>query len=124
MDKKLVSLLVKSSPSTTFPKKNVLEIINLITEPVMEQKPAKEQKPYMMSLYDYLGKAAGKELGAEVCATATSLQETIQERYIENPSYKGNVHLYRREFLDEYFGKKIYGDDVEPSTGDQQDYNI
>lgn len=108
MDKKLVSLLVKSSPSLVFSKKNVLEIINLITEPVMEQKPTKEQKPYMMSLYDYLGKAAGKELGAEVCATATVLQETIQERYIENPSYKGNVHLYRREFLDEYFGKKIY----------------
>jgi hypothetical protein len=115
---------VKSSPAQSFSKKNVLEIINLITEPVMKQKPIEEPKPYMMSLYDYLGRAAGKELGAEVCATATTLQETIQERYIENPSYKGNVHLYRREFLDEYFGNKIYGDDVEPSLGDQQDYNL
>jgi hypothetical protein len=102
MDKKLVSLLIKSSPSSIFTKQNVLEIINLITEPVMEQKP------YMMSLYDYLGRAAGKQLGAEVCATATALKEVIEDRYVENPAYKGNVHLYRREFLDEYFGKKVY----------------
>jgi hypothetical protein len=102
MDKKLVSLLVKSSPSSIFTKQNVLEIINLIKEPVMEQKP------YMMSLYDYLGRAAGKQLGAEVAATAAALKETIEERHIENPAYKGNVHLYRREFLDEYFGKKVY----------------
>ena len=107
MDKKLVSLLVKSSPSSIFTKQNVLEIINLITKPVMEPK-VMEQKPYMMSLYDYLGRAAGKELGAEVAATATALKENIEERYVENPAYKGNVHLYRREFLDEYFKKKVY----------------
>jgi hypothetical protein len=102
MDKKLVSLLIKSSPSSIFTKQNVIEIINLIKDPVMEQKP------YMMSLYDYLGRAAGKQLGAEVAATAAALKETIEERHIENPAYKGNVHLYRREFLDEYFGKKVY----------------
>jgi hypothetical protein len=106
MDKKLVSLLIKSSPSSIFTKQNVLEIINLIKEPVMEQTV--EQKPYMMSLYDYLGRAAGKQLGLEVNTVAVKLKETIQERYVENPAYKGNVHLYRREFLDEYFGKKIY----------------
>lgn len=102
MDKELVSLLIKSSPSSIFTKQNVLEIINLIKEPVMEQKP------YMMSLYDYLGRAAGKQLGAEVCATATALREVIEDRYVENPAYRGNVHLYRREFLDEYFKKKVY----------------
>lgn len=106
MDKKLVSLLVKSSPSSIFTKQNVLEIINLIKEPVMEKTV--EQKPYMMSLYDYLGRAAGKQLGGEVFSTAMVLKETIEERYVENPAYKGNVHLYRREFLDEYFGNKIY----------------
>ena len=102
MEKELVLLLVKSSPSSIFTKKNVLEIINLITEPVMEQKP------YMMSLYDYLGRAAGKQLGLEVNTVAVKLRETIQERYVENPVYKGTVHLYRREFLDDYFGRKIY----------------
>jgi hypothetical protein len=63
--------------------------------------------PYMMSLYDYLGKAAGSELGKEVCEVAVKLKETIQEREVSNPKYTGKVHLYRREFLDEYFGNKI-----------------
>ena len=68
----------------------------------------KEQKPYMMSLYDYLGHAAGQELGAEVAKTAVALKETIKTREISNTRYKGVVHLYRREFLDEYFGNKVY----------------
>jgi hypothetical protein len=67
-----------------------------------------EQKPYMMSLYDYLGHAAGSELGKEVAATAVALKETIQKRYVTNTRYKGEILLYRREFLDEYFGNKIY----------------
>jgi hypothetical protein len=67
-----------------------------------------EQKPYMMSLYEYLGRAAGKQLGLEVNTVAVKLKETIHERHIENPAYKGTVHLYRREFLDEYFKKKVY----------------
>jgi hypothetical protein len=67
-----------------------------------------ELKPYMMSLFEYLGYAAGSELGKEVAATAASLHETIREQYISNPKYTGNVKLYRREFLDEYFKQKVY----------------
>ena len=81
-----------------------------------------EQKPYMMSLYDYLGKAAGPELGKEVAETAVKLKETIEKRYIENTRYKGEILMYRREFLDEYFGKKIYGDEVKPFNGDPENY--
>jgi len=66
------------------------------------------QKPYMMSLYEYLGRAAGPELGKEVAETAVKLRETIKEQNVSNPKYTGKVLLYRREFLDEYFGKKIY----------------
>jgi hypothetical protein len=66
------------------------------------------QKPYMMSLYEYLGRAAGPELGKQVADTAVKLRETIQEQEVSNPKYTGKVKLYRREFLDEYFGKKIY----------------
>jgi hypothetical protein len=84
----------------------------------------KELKPYMMSLYEYLGYAAGSELGKEVAATAVALHETIQEQYVSNPRYTGNVKLYRREFLDEYFNRKIYDAEVEPSLGDRQDYNL
>jgi len=62
----------------------------------------------MMSLYDYLGRAAGPELGKEVCEVAVKLKETIEERKISNSKYTGNVHLYRREFLDEFFNNKQY----------------
>lgn len=72
---------------------------------------SKKELPYMMSLYDYLGRAAGSELGKEVCEVAVQLKETITERKISNPKYTGNVHLYRREFLDEYFGKKVYNEE-------------
>jgi hypothetical protein len=67
------------------------------------------KKPYMMSLYDYLGRAAGSELGKQVADTAVKLKETIEKRHVSNPSYTGEVLLYRREFLDEYFGNKVYG---------------
>jgi hypothetical protein len=66
------------------------------------------QKPYMMSLYEYLGRAAGSELGKEVAEVAVRLRETIQEQDVSNPKYNGKVKLYRREFLDEYFKKKVY----------------
>jgi len=67
-----------------------------------------KQLPYMMSLYEYLGRAAGSELGKEVAEVAVRLRETIQEQEVSNPKYTGKIKLYRREFLDEYFGKKIY----------------
>ncbi len=77
----------------------------------------------MMSLYDFLGYAAGKELGGLVCKTAISLKEPIQEREITNTRYKGKVHLYRKEFLEEYF--RLKGEaDYEPSLGDRQDYQL
>jgi hypothetical protein len=59
-----------------------------------------------MSLYDYLGKAAGRELGKAVCKAAIDSKETIQEREISNPKYEGKVHLYRVEFLNNYFKNK------------------
>ena len=68
----------------------------------------KELKPYMMSLFEYLGYAAGTETGKEVYSTANKLRETISTQNVSNPKYTGKVMLYRREFLDEYFGNKVY----------------
>ena len=120
MEKKVVLHNVKHSPSSIFTKEDVIKLIEkidvettLITiselnldKLFMEEKV--EQKPYLLSLYDYLGRAAGKSLGGEVFRTAMALKETVEERAISNPAYTGNVHLYRREFLDEYFNKKVY----------------
>lgn len=125
MEKSKIRQLVKNSPSSIFTKEDVIKLINrvdsettLITikgfdlldldlsELLMEE--TEEQKPYLMSLYDYLGRAAGKTMGGEVFRTAMALKETVEERPISNPKYTGNVHLYRREFLDEYFNNKVY----------------
>jgi hypothetical protein len=57
----------------------------------------------MISLYDYLGHAAGFELGKKVNAYAYIRQAETGVRYVENPVYKGKIMLYTREFLDEFF---------------------
>ena len=57
----------------------------------------------MISLYDYLGKPAGSELGKKVNAYAYIRQTETGLRYVENPVYKGKIMLYTREFLDEFF---------------------
>jgi hypothetical protein len=77
----------------------------------------------LISLYDYLGHAAGQELGGLVCKTAIALKEPIGEREITNTRYKGKVHLYRREFLEEYFSLKRESN-IEPTLGDIQNYKL
>lgn len=58
----------------------------------------------MLSLYDYLGKAAGAKLGAEVNALAVAKQIKYAIREVSNPKYTGKIMLYPKSFLDEYFG--------------------
>jgi len=57
----------------------------------------------MMSLYDYLGKAAGPALGKKVYAYSKTRGEIKSFRDIENPKFSGKVFLYRKEFLDDFF---------------------
>jgi len=60
----------------------------------------------MMSLYDYLGKAAGIHLGASVAAAATKQKIKLETREVSNPKYTGPVMLYPKYFLDSYFNNK------------------
>ena len=57
----------------------------------------------MISLYDYLGRAAGPELGQQVAQAAAKKQVKFQTRYVEQGGYIGDVMLYPRSFLDLYF---------------------
>jgi hypothetical protein len=59
----------------------------------------------MLSLYDYLGKAAGPELGKLVAEYAKTKNFKSRSRSVSNPKYTGKVMLYTKEFLDEYFNK-------------------
>ena len=57
----------------------------------------------MKSLYDYLGHAAGSDLGQEVAAAARKAGVKGEIREVSNPKYKGPVMLYPKAFLDLYF---------------------
>jgi hypothetical protein len=61
------------------------------------------ENPELLSLYDYLGKAAGAQLGAEVNALAQAKQIKYAIREVSNSKYIGKVMLYPKSFLDEYF---------------------
>jgi len=56
-----------------------------------------------LSLYDYLGKPAGRELGKEVATAAMEAGIRLETREVSNPKYTGIVHLYPKNFLDFYF---------------------
>ena len=60
----------------------------------------------MLSLYDYLGYAAGEKLGKEVAEVAIKSQVKIETREISNPKYTGKVMLYPENCLKEYFQSK------------------
>ena len=56
-----------------------------------------------VSLYDYLGHAAGADLGQQVAYAAAKAGVETETRQVSNPKYKGPVMLYPRSFLDLYF---------------------
>ena len=57
----------------------------------------------MMSLYDYLGHAAGPELGQRVAAAAAQNKVKFETRHVSNTKYSGDIMLYPKSFLDQFF---------------------
>ena len=57
----------------------------------------------MVSLYDYLGRAAGPDLGKQVATAAAKAGVKHEIREVDNPKYTGPIMLYPRSFLDLYF---------------------
>ena len=57
----------------------------------------------MMSLYDYLGHAAGSELGQQVANAAKKAGVKGEIREVRNPVYKSPGMLYPKSFLDNFF---------------------
>jgi len=63
----------------------------------------KNKNMEMMSLYDYLGHAAGPELGQQVATAARKAGVKGEMREVSNPKYRGPVMLWPKAFLDLYF---------------------
>ena len=60
----------------------------------------------MVSLFDYLGHAAGKNLGREVAVQAIKNNIPTQTRQVSNKKYTGLVTLYPKFFLEQFFNPK------------------
>ena len=63
----------------------------------------KEKIMNMKSLYDYLGRAAGPDLGQDVATAARKAGVKGEIREVSNPKYRGPVMLWPTAFLDLYF---------------------
>ena len=70
---------------------------------INEYNNTKTNNMNMMSLYDYLGHAAGPDLGQEVATAARKSGVKGEMREVSNPKYRGPVMLYPKAFLDLYF---------------------
>ena len=58
----------------------------------------------MMSLFDYLGRPAGSELGQRVAAAAARNKVKYETSHVSTRTYTGDVMLYPKIFLDNFFG--------------------
>ena len=56
-----------------------------------------------LSLYDYLGKAAGPELGLDVAIAARQTGIKIGTKQVSNSKYTGEIQIYPKDFLEWYF---------------------
>ena len=62
----------------------------------------------MLSLYDYLGRAAGKRLGLEVALYARQQGSKIEIRQVSNPKYSGPINLYTENLIESFFNNPNY----------------
>ena len=58
----------------------------------------------MISLYDYLGHAAGPDLGKKVASAAARAGVKHEIREVNHRGWTGPIMLYPRDFLDNFFG--------------------
>jgi len=69
----------------------------------------------MISLYDYLGRAAGPDLGKQVASAAARAGVKHEMREVNHRGWNGPIMLYPRAFLDLYFKNGLN----ESTTGKQ-----
>ncbi len=63
-----------------------------------------------LSLYDYLKRPAGRELGMQVSQAAQEANIPIQNKSVSNSTYSGPIQMYPESWLDFYFGNHVKSD--------------
>ena len=65
-----------------------------------------------MSLYDYLGKPAGSNLGEQVFRAASISRIPVKTKEVTTPKYKGKIMMYPENWLIGYFstGQSNFGE--------------
>lgn len=58
------------------------------------------------SLYDYLGRPGGSRLGRNLARFASQRGVTIKKRRVNTPKYQGDVILYPKLVIKEFFEKQ------------------
>jgi len=58
------------------------------------------------SLYDYLGKPAGRTLGSEIYKSAVKDNVPVQIKQVSNLKYTGGICMYPVEWLNKIFNKR------------------
>ena len=62
------------------------------------------QQTELISLYDYLGKAAGKVLGGKVYQFAMIMGAKTGTKIVSHSPYQeGRIMTYEKQFLDQFF---------------------
>jgi hypothetical protein len=56
-----------------------------------------------LSLFDYLKKPAGPDLGKKVAEFAKQVKVKPKSKEVSNPKYTGTILMYPKSFLDLYF---------------------
>ena len=84
--------LIKDTPNDMDLGTKVREIIN-----------KKKESMDMISLYNYLGHAAGPDLGKQVASAAAKAGVKHSIREVNHRGYNGPIMLYPKAFLDLYF---------------------
>ena len=59
----------------------------------------------ILSLYEYLGHAAGPILGKKVAQSAIKSNIQISSHEVNNNKYTGKILKYPKQFLEDYFQK-------------------
>ena len=77
--------------------------------PALRYQPIdwKQCKPEYISLFEYLKRPAGTELGIQIRKTALVHGIEVKKRNVTTARYTGNVALYPKAWLDAWF--RLYG---------------